>query len=82
MVEAERWGEWLEWRDVLFQDICFDAGFVDIQHELWGAHKFFFSMEQKKISASIDAAARAGWPEVSERAAARLGAWADRDIIY
>jgi len=48
LVEAERWGEWLEWRDVLFQDICFYAGFVDIQHELWGAHKFFFSMEQKK----------------------------------
>jgi hypothetical protein len=58
---------------VLFQDNWFGAGFVDIQHEQWGVHKFFFSMEQKKIRAFIDAAARAGWPEVSERAAARLG---------
>jgi hypothetical protein len=78
LVEAERWGKWLGWRDVLFQDICFDAGFVDIQHELWGVHKFFFSMGQKKISASIDAAARASRPEVSERAAARVG-WMCRD---
>jgi hypothetical protein len=41
-------GQRLEWRDVLFQDNWFGAGFVDIQHEQWGVHKFFFSMEQKK----------------------------------
>jgi hypothetical protein len=56
-----------------FQDICFYAGFDVIQHEQRGVHKFFFSMGPKKISASIDAAARASRSEVSERAAARLG---------
>jgi hypothetical protein len=42
----------------------------------------FFSAWSKKISAFIEAAAGAGRPEIGERAAARLGAWADRDIIY
>jgi hypothetical protein len=61
-----------------FQDICFYAGFDVIQHEQRGVHKFFFSMGPKKISASIDAAARAGRPEMSESAAARVG-WMCRD---
>ncbi len=81
MVEAERWASGLSGVMCCFKTFALmQASWIsNTSNE---ERTSFFSAWSKKISAFIEAAAGAGLPEVSERAAARLGTWADRDIIY